>query len=192
MKRGSWALKQRTRSGISFLKERASAHQLSTVSSRPLIEMFHFWQTGEQNDRSMIEARSICHLHAADTQTSPRGRAGGGACAPLKKLERSSSRRCIYFMGRTVTEMRACVQCSPVCQRCRGQLFGWGIIPVKMFSPISLSEPCSEGTPDGSFLSALRLSQTCWDCDKVCWRGKIVACNDQNAFVGGWWRTIKC
>ncbi len=39
-----------------------------------------------------------------------------------------SLRRYINFMERRATEMRAYVQSRRVCQRCGGQLFGWGII----------------------------------------------------------------
>lgn len=60
-------------------------------------------------------------------------------------------RRCISFMERTVTGMRAYVQARQVCQQCGGQLFGGGIIWVKMFSPVSPSEPCTERSRDGSF-----------------------------------------
>lgn len=73
MKRGRedrWALKRRTRWGISFLIERASVHQPFTVWSQRLIEMFHFWQTGEQNERPMMEAWNICHLHKAPPRST--------------------------------------------------------------------------------------------------------------------------
>lgn len=88
-----------------------------------------------------LSSLSIKHKHHQSTRA-------GFLLEPL--------RRCVNFMEWTATEIRAYVRSA---SGCGSQLFGCGIIWVKMFSPVFPSEPCSEGTHDGPFLFAVCLSQ---------------------------------